>query len=71
LGTQQKIECDDVRDHQHGHIHDRDHIRRSQLPRQCWKPDLRGVVIVEDEIDQPNEIERDERTARREDVFLL
>jgi TetR/AcrR family transcriptional regulator, transcriptional repressor for nem operon len=49
-----------VRDDQHGHIHDRGHMRRSQLPRQCRKPDLRGVVIVEDEIDQPNEIERDD-----------
>src|SRR5258708_552627 len=33
LRTQHQIECDDVRDHQHGHVDDRDRIRGTQLPR--------------------------------------
>src|SRR2546427_8414255 len=57
LRPQQKIECEDVRDHQQGHVDDRDRVRRAQLPRQCRKADPDGVVIVEDEVDHSHEIE--------------
>jgi hypothetical protein len=60
LRTQQQIECDDVRDHQHGHVDDRDRIRGAQLPRQRRKANLGGVVIVADEVNRPNEIEGDD-----------
>jgi len=55
-----------VRDHQHGHVDDRDRVRGAQLPRQRRKANLGGVVIVEDEIDHPHEIERrDEQPKER------
>jgi hypothetical protein len=59
LGTQQQIECGDVRDHQHGHVEDRDRVGGAQLPRQPRKANLDGVVIGEDEVDHSNEIEGD------------
>ena len=59
LGTQQQIECDDVRDHQQGHVDDRDPVHGAQLPRHCRKADLGGVVVVENEIDRSHEIEGD------------
>ena len=57
LRKQQQIECDDVRDHQQGHVDDRDRVRGAQLPRQRRKASVGGVVIVEDEVDHSNEIE--------------
>src|SRR6266853_343862 len=57
LITQQQIECDDVRDHQHGHVDDRDRVCGAQLPRHRRKADLNGVVIVEDKVDHSHEIE--------------
>ena len=46
-----------MRDHQHGHVNNWDCVRGAQLPCHRGKADLDGVVIVEDEIDHPHEIE--------------
>jgi hypothetical protein len=45
-----------LRDHQHGHVDDRDRVGGAQLPRQRRRADLDGVVIVEDEVDRSHEI---------------
>src|SRR5467141_1242568 len=57
LRTQQQIECDDVRDHQHRHVDDRDRVCGAHLPRHRRNADLDGVVIVDDEVDHSHEIE--------------
>ncbi|MGA9978976.1 MAG: hypothetical protein WBQ08_10115 [Candidatus Sulfotelmatobacter sp.] len=45
-----------MRDHQHGHVDDRDRVCGAQLPRQCRKADLDGVVIVGDKVDHSHNI---------------
>jgi hypothetical protein len=42
-----------MRDHQQGHVDNRDHVGRAQLTCELWKSDLTRVVIVEDEIENP------------------
>src|SRR6266702_7000292 len=64
LGTHQQIERDEVRDHQHGHVDDRDRVCGTQLPRQRRKSDLDGVVIVKDDVDYPHEIEGDDKRPK-------
>lgn len=46
-----------MRDHQQGHVDDRDHVCGAQLSRHCGKADPDSVVIVEDEVDHSHEIE--------------
>src|SRR5882762_446016 len=36
LRTQQQIKCDDVRDHPHGHVDNRDSVGGAQLPRRSF-----------------------------------
>lgn len=45
LGTQQEIDCEDVRNHQQGHVEDRNRVRGAKLPRQQRKANLDGVVV--------------------------
>jgi len=52
-----------VRDHQHWHIDDRNHVCGAQLPRQRRKTCLDGVVIVEEDVRRPNKIEGDDAGA--------
>ena len=47
-----------MRDHQQGHVDNRDHVGRAQLTCELWKSDFTRVVIVEDEIEDPYTIER-------------
>jgi hypothetical protein len=58
--THQKIECGDVRDHQQRYVDDRDRVGGAQPLRVRRKADLDGVVIVDDEVDRPHEIEGDD-----------
>jgi hypothetical protein len=60
LRTHQQIKGHGVRDHQYGHVDDRDRVCDVQLPCQRGKVDLDGVVIVKDEVDRPNQIESDD-----------
>ena len=57
---QQQIECDDVRDYQHGDVDDRDGVGGSQLPRDRGKADLNGVIVVDEQVSYPREIECDD-----------
>lgn len=59
LRTTQQIEGHDVRDHSSGHVDDGDRLHGAHLPHERRKPDLSGVIIVEDEVGRPNEIESD------------
>ena len=52
LRAQKQIECDDVRNHQQGHVDDGNHVGRAQLAGQSWESDFSSVVIVEDEVDR-------------------
>jgi hypothetical protein len=45
-----------VRDHQHGHIDDRDHIGRAQFTRERRKADLVAMIIVDDDVGCSDEI---------------
>src|SRR6266849_932576 len=62
--THQQIERGAVRDHQQGHVDDRDRVCGSQLPRQRRKVDLDGVVIIEDDVGRPHEIEGDDERPK-------
>ena len=53
------MESDEVRDHQHWHIENRDRVRGTQLARYDWKTELDGVVVVEEDVGRPHEIEGD------------
>jgi hypothetical protein len=64
LRMHQQIERDDVRNHQRGHVNDRDHVRTAQLPRYRRKAGLDGVVVVEDEVDSSHEIEGDDQQPK-------
>jgi len=44
LRSEQQIECDEVRDHQHRHVDDRDRVGGAQLPRQRRKGDPGSAV---------------------------
>jgi hypothetical protein len=57
LGTREPIECDDVRDHQHGHVDDRDHVCSAELPCYFSKTEADGVIVVDDEVGCSHEIE--------------
>ena len=59
MRTHQPIECDDVRDHQHGHVDESGSRMWRPTGPPSRKPDLDGVVIVEDEVGRPHEIEGD------------
>jgi CO/xanthine dehydrogenase Mo-binding subunit len=66
LRTQQEIERGDMGDHQQGHVDHRDRIGDAQLPRHLSKPELDRMVIVENEVDHPHEIEgHDEEPEQR------
>jgi hypothetical protein len=54
--ARQPIESDEVRDHQHWHIENRDRVRGTQLARDSWKTELDGVVVVEEDVGRPHEI---------------
>jgi hypothetical protein len=69
LRTQQQIECDDVRDHQQGHVDDRDCIGGTQLPRNRGKVELDGVVIVDNQVGHAHEIEGDDEELSVVRVF--
>jgi hypothetical protein len=64
-----EIESDEVRDHQHGHVEDRDDVHSAELPGQRGQTERDGVVVSDEEIGGSNEIEADdeepeERTDR-------
>jgi hypothetical protein len=47
-----------MRDHQLGHVDDRNRIRCAELPRR--KSDLDGVIVIEEEVAHSHEIEGDD-----------
>src|ERR1700691_4037411 len=61
LRTHQPIERHDVRDHQHWYIENRYRISCAQLPRQRRKTNMDGVVIVDENVDRPYQIESDDK----------
>ena len=46
-----------MRDHQQGHVNDRDRICGAQLPSHRRKADPEGMVVVDDDIAEPDEVE--------------
>ena len=68
LGTHQQIECGEVRNHQHGHVDDRDSVGGPELPRQGRKVELDAVVIIDDDVDRACEIERDDKGQKTERI---
>src|SRR6266849_2421516 len=65
LRTYQKIECADVRDHQQRYVDDRYRVGGTQPLRVRRKADLDGVIIVDDEVDRPYEIEGDDEQPEK------
>ena len=61
LAAQQPVKRNHVRDHEHGHIEDRDRICGAKLARVRREIALNSVAIVEDEIARPDEIEGDDK----------
>src|SRR5215469_5376542 len=59
--AQQEVECDYVGHHQQGYIDNRNRIGGAQLPRDRRKAVLSGVVVINDEIGYPHEIENDDK----------
>src|SRR5208337_550337 len=57
LRARQKIESGEVCDHQYGHVDDRDRVGGGQLPRQRRKAELAAVIIVDDDVACPHDIE--------------
>src|SRR5260221_14026002 len=65
-GTNHKVDRVDVRDKQRGQVVGGDRVGGARFPRHCRKVDLSGVVIVEDDVDRPHEIEStDEQPKER------
>jgi hypothetical protein len=62
--ARQPIKSDEVRDHQHWHIENRDRVRGAQLARDSWKTELDGVVVVEEDVGRPHEIEGDDEEPK-------
>src|SRR5207253_2535129 len=60
-GTQQQIEGGDVRDHQQGHVDDRDRVCGAQFSRQRGKAGLVAVIIVDDDVGRSQQMEGDDQ----------
>jgi hypothetical protein len=59
----QQIECSDVRDNQRGQVEYRDPVRCTQLAGQRGKLELNAMVIVDNDVGRPCDIEgEDERS---------
>src|SRR6516162_7542508 len=65
LWTQQEIKCDCVRDHEQGYVDDRDRVSAAELPRHRGKTQTSGVVVVDDDVDCPHEIEGDDERPKQ------
>ena len=66
LRTHQPVESDEVRDHQHWHVDDRNDVGSAELPCQRRQTAPDGVVVGLEEIDGSDEIPtRRVRHARR------
>jgi hypothetical protein len=50
LRTRKQIERGEVRDHQRGHIDDRDPVRSGQLPGERRKVELDAMAIVDEDV---------------------
>src|SRR5262249_50845543 len=64
LTTQQPIEGCDVRDHEQRNIEDWDGVRRAQLSGHRRQANADGMVIVENEINGPDDIEGDDEEPK-------
>jgi len=62
--THQPIDSNEVRDHEHWHVENRDRICGTQLPRQRRKAEPDRVVIIEEDVDRPDEIEGDDEQPK-------
>src|ERR1017187_7387800 len=60
--THQPIESEEMRDHQHGHIENRNRTCGAQLPRQRRKTALDGVVIAEQDVAATTKTQNSGRT---------
>src|SRR5580704_3916017 len=63
--TDQQVECDDVRDHQQWHVDNRVRIGGAQLSRHRRKAKLNGVVVIDDDVGCPHEIEGDDERPKQ------
>eukprot|EP01132_Coremiostelium_polycephalum_P008134 gene8136-10006_t len=50
-------QCGDMGDHQQGDIDDRNPVRAGQLPRERGKTELDAVIIVNEDVGRPHQIE--------------
>ena len=64
LPARQQIERDNVRDHQRGHVDDRNRIGGAQLPGDRRKADVDRVVVIEDQVRCSHEIEPDDEQPK-------
>src|SRR6185312_10764696 len=64
LTPRQQIERSDVRYHQHRHVDDRDRVCGAQLTRQRRKAELVAMIIIDDEVGCPDEIEGDDERPK-------
>jgi hypothetical protein len=64
LRTRQQIQRDDVGDHQQGYVDDQDRVAGAQLPRQRWKTKLDAMLIVDDDVDSPHNVEGDDKQPK-------
>ena len=56
LRTHQQVEGGEVRDHQYGHVDDRDRVGGAQLPGQRRKADLVAMIVVDNDVDRPHRL---------------
>ena len=53
-----------MRDHQQGHVDDRNRIGSAELPWHHIKASLNGVVVIDDDVRRPGEIEGDDERPK-------
>jgi hypothetical protein len=53
-----------MRDHQQGHVNDRERVSGNQLPCPRRQAGLDAVVVVQNEVDRPDDVEGDDVKSR-------
>src|SRR5579871_5297642 len=65
FGTREQVERNAVRDHQRGHVQDRYRISGAQLTGNLRKIEYRPVIVVDEDVDRPDDVECDEERIEK------